>query len=744
MRINNFSWLSIFVCILILFSPAVFSQELKGKVVDEAGKPVSNAKISVARTSFTTTNRDGSFRIRTDSKLTQINPSDVRILQTPQLMIKRTNFNQRSNFLIVTMQPATELRGQLLVRDNASVAGGHMVVLLGVNDFSPVRTNEQGKFTIQYPSGFKLDKEAVFKVDDQIISPANVSIQNNGGSVKISYIKSNALTTAPLEKTPPKEELSQNNQKKDRILLINAQGQPIPNLQIKLNNKTQRSDARGYIFPAKLDFNRLPTIDVSPATLLQKLSDPPIKLLRLVINNQETPVDDTYSLEKGFDEITKGLKDDRQAQIDRSNRIQSQMSELTSRLLQESHFTPTQRNVLKDYLHTLRETLVDNDSIYNFIKEEFQNRLFKMENLVVEKDSLRYLAEARAEKISIEKQRVEDEKKLAEIKFRDNLIILSIIILVLLALASTFYFYNRDIKRKNNELEITKNELADRVEEINQQNEEIKVQRDNISDKNQQIEKAYGQIKSSILSAERIQNAILKPPTEVMSHFEDGFILYAPRDIVSGDFFWYAVRGNEVIVAAVDCTGHGVPGAFMTMLGHSFLNQIVNENFITEPAEILRELDKKVKSTLHQNERDLNSDGMDMSILNINRVEKRVIFAGAKNPLYYFVNGQFLSIKGSNKPIGGTSYRLKKDFESKELSIEGGEVFYMQSDGYQDQFGGQAAKRRKFMKKHYKQILSEIYYLPMSKQEEILQTKLNQWKGNHPQTDDILVMGIRV
>ncbi|MEO1655015.1 MAG: carboxypeptidase-like regulatory domain-containing protein, partial [Bacteroidota bacterium] len=428
-------------------------------VLDEAGNPVSNAKISVARTSFTTTNRDGSFRIKTSSKLTQINPSDVRILQAPRFMIKRTNFNQRSNFLTVIMQPATELRGQLLVRDDSPIAG-HQIVLLGVNDFTPARANSQGKFVIQYPNNFKLDKEAVFKVDDQIISPNNVRFENNGGLVKITFVKNNALTTAPVEETAPQEEISATNQKRDRILLINAQGQPLPNHGIKLNSQRISSDTRGYIYPNKLDFNKLPTIDVSPADLLQKLSDPPLRLLRLVIKTQSLPnEDDAYSLEEGFNEITKGLKDDRQAQIDRSNQIQNQMSELTSRLLQESHFTPAQRNVIKNYLHTLRETLVDNDSIYNDIKEEFQNRLFKMESLVVEKDSLRSLAEARAEKISIEKQRVEDEKKLAEVRFRDNLIILSIIILVLLALASTFYFYNRDIKRKNNELEITKNEL---------------------------------------------------------------------------------------------------------------------------------------------------------------------------------------------------------------------------------------------------------------------------------------------
>ncbi|SFF57974.1 PP2C family protein-serine/threonine phosphatase [Thermoflexibacter ruber] len=265
------------------------------------------------------------------------------------------------------------------------------------------------------------------------------------------------------------------------------------------------------------------------------------------------------------------------------------------------------------------------------------------------------------------------------------------------------------------------------------------------------IEKKNENITDSLKYAQRIQKAILGNEEEVLCNFKEGFIFFKPRDIVSGDFFWFSQlffnteeRSSKRILIAADCTGHGVPGAFMTVMGNALLDEIINEKCITTPHLILHELDRKIVATL-QKQNFNQSDGMDMVILVIEEKDdntKWVHWAGAKNPLYYVRNRQLHEIKGDKFPIGGNQSKIAKTFNTHTFELKDDYIFYLFTDGFQDQFGGK--ENRKYMVKHFRNFLFEISHLPLSVQKEKLEQEFTSWKGEREQTDDVLVIGVSV
>lgn len=278
--------------------------------------------------------------------------------------------------------------------------------------------------------------------------------------------------------------------------------------------------------------------------------------------------------------------------------------------------------------------------------------------------------------------------------------------------------------------------------------------------KNEVIAQKNKDITDSITYAQRIQEAILPTKQEIQAIFSQNFVFYQPRDIVSGDFYWITqtevqpiyeeefsskgittvlkkVENEKKIIAAIDCTGHGVPGAFMSMIGESLLNQIVIENKIVEPHLILEELHKKVKSTLRQNQ-----DGMDMALVVIDEQEKTLKFAGAKNPLVYVLDGKLETIKGSRFSIGGNNLSQKVTFDCHEIPLEKPLTFYLFSDGLQDQFGGKNGK--KFMRKRLHQLLQEVQQYPIQDQKTRIEKAWKNWKQHEEQIDDVLLIGVHL
>ncbi len=277
--------------------------------------------------------------------------------------------------------------------------------------------------------------------------------------------------------------------------------------------------------------------------------------------------------------------------------------------------------------------------------------------------------------------------------------------------------------------------VKERTAEVVAQKDEIEGQKEKISLQNEEI-------KSSIHYASRIQGAILTPNEQIDQIFDNYFILFLPRDIVSGDFYWVSKVGNKKICVVADCTGHGVPGGFMSMLGMSFINQIVNKGAWNHAGDILNQLRASIIHALHQTgEVGGSKDGMDIAIYVIDETTNTLEFSGANNPIIH-IRGEVLEhIKGDKMPIG-IHMRANEPFATTTIQLEPGDCIYTFSDGYADQFGG--PDQRKFMIKNLKDLLLEIHKLPMDEQRDRLHKNLLDWHGDSPRIDDVVLMGVRI
>jgi ligand-binding sensor domain-containing protein/serine phosphatase RsbU (regulator of sigma subunit) len=300
----------------------------------------------------------------------------------------------------------------------------------------------------------------------------------------------------------------------------------------------------------------------------------------------------------------------------------------------------------------------------------------------------------------------------------------------------------RDKEHLEGEVRKRTEEIRNKNEELQAQKEEIAAQRDLAEEQRDFIQQQQTEIQASIRYAQRIQNAALVPPEDIVKLEVEYFILNKPRDIVSGDFYWVAGNKDLLFVAVADCTGHGVPGAFMSMLGMSSLNEIVKGMTNCTAAEVLDKLRDKIKESLHHTrEVGQSYDGMDIAFCIIDRKKMQVQFAGANNPLYIVENNELRSVEPDKMPIG--PYRgEEKPFINHTTSYSPGSSLYLFSDGFADQFGG--PKQKKYLYGRFREKILAISKEPMDVQRRLLEEEIEAWKGNLLQIDDILVMGLRL
>lgn len=370
-------------------------------------------------------------------------------------------------------------------------------------------------------------------------------------------------------------------------------------------------------------------------------------------------------------------------------------------------------------------------------------------------------------------QEIKEQRKVQ--KYFVGVIALGVLVFILILIG---LFITR---RSNQKLAKKKDEIEEKNTELFQVNEEIATQRDLLETKNVEIENINHNLTASIVYAQRIQEAMLPSLSRIQAYLPESFVLFRPRDIVSGDFYWFAkiksieqneqqehahatklgqsmqleMMSSKLVLAVVDCTGHGVPGALMSMTGNNLLNEIVEMRGTDRPDQILRQLHRGVKKALKQDETN-NRDGMDMALCVIDVQQQVVSFAGAKNPLVVIQNGKLQEIKGDKTPIGGEWGKEEdRKFTNHTIRLDNEEaMFYMFSDGYQDQFGGPEGK--KFMKGRFKKLLLEIHHLPLDVQKQKLDDTITQWITSarrestersgkiESQIDDILVVGFRM
>jgi len=366
---------------------------------------------------------------------------------------------------------------------------------------------------------------------------------------------------------------------------------------------------------------------------------------------------------------------------------------------------------LKNTLDTLGEVLQINHEI------NLQNELMNKEN------------QLKALEVKEQAARMESAQKVWKTEKISFLIVISLSLFILVLI---YWQFNQ--KKKANFL-------------LKEQNAKIEHQKSEIEIQSELAKKQTKKITDSIQYARRIQKAVLPPEEVFKNNFKDYFVLFKPKDIVSGDFYWVTSKDGILIIAVADCTGHGVPGAFMSMLGVAYLNEIVNKIVINKHIsslnadEILNQLREMVISSLHQTG-NLNDpkDGMDITIAILDPEHKKIQYAGANSPLYLLREGKIIEFRPDKMPV---SFHQKRDlpFTRHEFDLKNDDRIYMFSDGYIDQFGG--SKGMKFLSEQFRDLILKMHTRPMDEQHDILERTLSDWRGNRPQLDDILIIGLR-
>lgn len=292
----------------------------------------------------------------------------------------------------------------------------------------------------------------------------------------------------------------------------------------------------------------------------------------------------------------------------------------------------------------------------------------------------------------------------------------------------------KTIIQENDKKRILETQKADLERMVKERTEVVEMQKTELELRNRDI-------LDNLIYAKRIQDAILPDQRLITQSLPESFIIYYPKDIVSGDFYTFAQQHGKIILAAADCTGHGVTGAFMSMIGSSLLNQIVNERRIIRPDLILNQLNAGIIESLKQSNSEIN-DGMDIAMCVFDLENKQLQYAGANRPLWIVRNNQLIEIKANKFPIGGLQHKTDAVFSSHEIDLVKNDSIYIFTDGYADQFGGPDGK--KLLSKRFREKLLSIQHLSMQAQSEMLKEFFNDWKGHYPQVDDVLVIGVRI
>ena len=394
-------------------------------------------------------------------------------------------------------------------------------------------------------------------------------------------------------------------------------------------------------------------------------------------------------------------------------------------------------------------------------KEKEADRLFALARQEQDKrkqDSLSALAQKTqllADNLKVNEQKLQAESKAKQLEILQekeakefqqfiNYLVLAGLLSVLVFAYFIFKSSQKE-KRAKEEVLKQKEEVLQQKEEIQQINEELHTTLETVKVQKEEIEGTNERIKDSIRYAQRIQKALLPLEEKFAQHLgkDNFFVLHKPKDVVSGDFYFFQEVDNKLIIMAVDCTGHGVPGAFMSMIGINLLEEIILSKRNTNPAEILTLLHKKIRFALKQGETD-NRDGMDLSIVVIDKEKQIMEFAGAKNAMIYIQNKQLYTLKADKMTIGGEQKEKERIFTKQSVDISQPTTIYLFTDGYQDQFGGKSKK--KFMISQMREMFLNFENTQMSAQQNTLDQSIENWMadGQEKQIDDILVLGVKL
>lgn len=417
-------------------------------------------------------------------------------------------------------------------------------------------------------------------------------------------------------------------------------------------------------------------------------------------------------------EVSKEIKGERKLIVEKHLKITNKLREITD-ALQNLNITQEQREKLLEIIDDLEQQLAENALAYAELEESKRNELDKLKEQLGNKES-----------------------SLKDIQFFLKFLLL-ILVLIVITLIGIYLLAQRR-KRQRDLLKAKNDQINEQNEKLIQQQTLINDHSRTIENQNKLLDLKNTQLTASIRYALNIQKSILPHSDTLKDTFEEHFVFYSPKDIVSGDFYWLHRNGTKSVLAVVDCTGHGVPGGFMSIIGDSLLNEIVNLKGIYQPSQIIQELHTGIVERLNQSETK-GIDGMDLGICLIEHEHngtRQVTYAGAKNSLYYYKDGSLQMLRGDRVSIGGFQAKnQEKKFTDETITLEYGDILYLTTDGFID---NPNSKRQRFGRRKFQSLLAACSHLPMDEQEEKIITAYEEHREEEEQRDDILVLGVKV
>jgi serine phosphatase RsbU (regulator of sigma subunit) len=606
-----------------------------------------------------------------------------------------------------------QVKGQNLIKGKVIDDKGKPIsdVKIKINTLKQVVSDQNGLFKLE---SNKLDfpiKQTIAK-DGYLLNELDFDEDANFITIELDPVKPKPSNAALAPNKPTEVE-------KFKILLVDSLSIPLAHVKLLINQEPLYSDTHGIIMVEKL-----PEIEniISPIFKIISFQKETSKLkIVLKPNNVLSSAELKHALETEndlfynnyFNVLAADIQQERTILLQYSSKIQTEILTITSRLKNDTLITLQKRMELENKVKLLEDKLAESKIALLKSDDKTGSLIRKLKTVILKKDSIQAATKAKLEIVT-------KEKEAADFK----VIIYGGLTLVFLILSILLYFLYAKIQLKN---------------------KEIRQKSDKISEQNILINRHLEEISQSIQAAKIIQNSILPPLDMIHQYLPHCLVYYKPKDVVGGDFYWFRAKQNVIYIAAIDCTGHGVPGALTSMMGFNILNQVFQQFEAPNPALILNEVNQRfIRSTNHNTEVLKSSiDGMDVSICKINLTDKKLEYAGAKLPLFLVRENELLSTKGSAFPIGTVRNGKLPEYTDSIVELQANDMIYIGSDGYTSQMGGEDGTE-KYNNARFKKLLLDIAPKPLEHQLIQIDKEFLEWKGNFDQLDDILVIGFKV
>jgi serine phosphatase RsbU (regulator of sigma subunit) len=694
---------------------------IKGTAADKNGTSFQGVQITVNDNATATSKQDGSFNISLPASNLVINKLTA---VKKGYKLRSYDFSAEEKRLEVVLEAAVKIYTGKVLNDNGSGVASADVLVDGVGMNQPVFTDEKGNFKVEIPEDESITNRTRIAVNGKYLDKSFFTVQGNQITIRFGK-RAEEITYAPVEE-PVKNEVTTTKNEDDteknetssslklviaKIYLKDKKGKLLSDVVATHKQQNYKSNSKGEL-PIK-DFDQAENLTINGFEIVDfdTLSERGILFITL---DKLDPRLTAYNTD--INKVINDLELEKQTLLEKSLTLRTQIENIFDKLQKDENLTPEQKSKLERQIELLQNQLVKNDMALEEAQSKTRMTLEHLKRMLVQKDSLHNLATEKLEEI-------EAEKIMQEKRIRQNFIIFSIIVAVLSVFALISYRVATRIRRQ-------KEEISRQAEDLILLNKEVTQKNQNITD--------------SIRYARTIQDALLPSKNSPKRFFSDSFVLSVPKDIVSGDFYWFSELEPYFFVVAADCTGHGVSGAFMSLVGNTLLNEIINEKEFTVPAKILEMLDERIRVSLKQDEQ-LNQDGMDLAIC---RFEKKdadtteMYFSGAKRPCYLIKANQSTCevIKGTTRSLGGGS-KNEKVFAGNVLELKKGDKIYLCSDGAADQCN---TERQKLGTKKLLELFENSAYLDAESQKAHIAKYLENFASGAEQRDDILIINVRI